>query len=310
MLIRQDGFKFKYKEIDVLSLNSQNRITNTINSLNIVKLKKGSIPLYTQEKQKQDNIINDTVIKIMDMSELRQKIGSIGVGRKFLGVRKKDNRVGMVKYSIVPNKYDNINEVVCWELGKLFSVNVCEASFEVYKGDTNWVISIYEYIFNKEKIDRAKTVFGTQNFKKRFTIQNIKRLYGDKAVDSFNKMVLFDLLTHQTDRYINNFAFYKNDLYALYDNGRCLFWDVENLQEIQSEDIVSTFYTNEHGYGWSYVDGLLGQIECRRLLNQSVKYEEILNILKKYYAVKRANILANYIYKVYKILIGGDLNVG
>ena len=309
LLVRADNQILKLKENEVINLNRQGKITNIIQSDNYVKLKQGSIPMFTKER-KETLRIEDTVIKIKDIDELKELMTNTGVGKKFLGYRKKDNRVGMVKHSVSPNLYDNINEVMSYELGKLFDVPVCEASFETYKRNNHYVISIYEYNYETEKIESGKTKFGTDNFHSRFTIKNIEKFIGPEAVIGFNKMVLFDLITNQTDRHISNFAFFKGKLYPLYDNGRCLFWNEPNLEDIKNEDLFSTFFTNEHGFGWSYVDGVLGVAECRKLLNCNVLYSDIENIVMKYYKdKKRAKILSRYMYRVYKFIIGGDLNV-
>lgn len=86
----------------------------------------------------------DTIIKLQEVNYLRNRIHTPGVGRKFFGGHKTDTKNGVVKYSTVPNGYDNINEVVCYHLEKLFGVSVCKASFEVYNNGNNWVLSVYE----------------------------------------------------------------------------------------------------------------------------------------------------------------------
>lgn len=308
LLIRSDGKQFRYSEKDAINLNNMGRIINTIQNVSYIKLKQGSLPIFTRIRENRD--VNDTVLKLKDLKDLKTVMTTVGVGRKFLGKRLKDSKIGMVKSSVSPFLYDNINEVLCFELGKLFNIPICEASFETYHKNNNLVISLYEYDYNKENIVSCKKLFGATNFHKRFTMSNLEKYVSKEAVEDFNKMVIFDLITNQHDRHINNFSFFKGKLYPLYDNGRCLFWDVSNLEKIKDEDLVSTFYTNEHGYGWSYIDGVLGIEECRRLINCNVTYKEIESIVKKYYNEKRAKILSSYMYRVYKLIIGGDLNVG
>lgn len=309
LFIRADGKQFKYNEEDAISLNMEGRLTNTILNVPYIKLKQGSIPTFTRIREEQE--VTDTVVKIKSIKDLKEIMSTVGVGKKFLGRRIRDNRIGMVKTSVSPFLYDNINEVMCFELGKLFGVPVCEASFETYQRNNSLVISLFNYDYNKESIISCKKLFGTTNFHKRFTMSNLEKMISKDAVDGFNRMVIFDLIINQRDRHINNFSFFKGNLYPLYDNGRCLFWDTSNLEDIKEEDLVSTFYTNEHGYGWSYIDGVLGVAECRRLINCNVDYTDIEQVVRKYYKnTKRAKILSIYIYRVYRLIIGGDLNVG
>ena len=61
-----------------------------------------------------------------------------GVSTKFFGKRLSDGKFGMVKKQVQPNRYDNINEILCFYLGKLFGVNVSEASQGIYNGDNDW----------------------------------------------------------------------------------------------------------------------------------------------------------------------------
>lgn len=303
LLVRSDGIKMKCTEKNTLLLIENNRIMNTVHSDKIVKLKIGSIPVYTANRNKTIENKNDTVTKLYEIRDTRARVHTPGVGRKFLGKRKKDNKVGIVKYTVTKNAYDNINEVACYYLGKLFGVSVCEASFEIYNGNSGWVMSLYDYDYNNKTLLRCKDIFGTENFHKRFSIKSLRDMFGQDVVDDFNKMVIFDLITHQVDRHIGNFAFIDNKMYPLYDNGRSLFWDIDNLKKLPVEDIVNTFYTNEHGFGWAYVDGILGITECRKLINK-VSYLEIFNILNKFYNEDRAKALSNYVYNTYKIITG------
>lgn len=231
-----------------------------------------------------------------------------GVSTKFFGKRLSDGKFGMVKRQVQPNKYDNINECLCYYLGKLFGVNVCEASQEIYNGDNDWVIQIYQYEYGSNQVIQCKNAFGIDNFNKQFSIKAIRNRFGDTAVDDFNRMIIFDTITRQTDRHIRNFQFYKDRMYPLYDNGRCLFWDKSELREINNIDLISQFYTNEHGYGWNYLDGNLGPMECRRLINQKVTYNQVSQVVSKFYEPYRAEVLQKYIYRAYRLVIGGKID--
>ena len=301
VMIWPNGAINQLEKHDVIAMAKNGAITNVIKSESIVRMKHGKMPILKSSEGKR----RDTVKLVMDVTELSKVMSTLGVGVKFLGQRIKDNKIGMVKKSTSLELYDNINEVLCYHLGKLFGVRVCEASFEVYKGSNKWVMSHYEYDFGGTAPESCKDIFGLDNFHNRFSIRNIESLFGIEAVEDFNRMVIFDLLTNQTDRHVRNFAFYRNRLYPLYDNGRCLFWDRANLSPIKPIDLVPTFYTNEHGYGWSYIDGVLGPSECRRLINPSVQRDQIYSIVSKFYKSSRSEVLTDYIYMTYKIITGG-----
>lgn len=305
LLISGKGVKTSCSEAQLKQLNSNGLITNLANSASIIRMLEGTIPSFTKQNKQTKiatpNLRKDTILNIGSIQSLSG--GTPGVAKKFVAKRIRDNKKGIAKQSISSNKYDNINEVVCYELGKLFGVNVCEASLETYKGANDWVVSVIDE--EKEgSLRSAADVFSTSKFMDRFSINSIQKLYGKSVVDDFNRMVIFDTLVRQTDRHINNFAFCNNGMYPLYDNGRCLFWDTAILEDISDWDIVNTFQTNEHGYGWQYLDGVLGFRECSRLIRSNVSYQDIHTIVLKYYSNNRATVLSNYIYKVYKIILG------
>lgn len=291
----------------VLKLASSGAITNIAVSDKVIRLRIGKLPII--RKQKNRDRIKDTVIKIIDADGLYEDMQTVGVGPKFFGKRLSDGKFGMVKKQVQPNRYDNINEILCFYLGKLFGVNVCEASQVIYDGENDWVIQIYQYEYGSNQVIQCKNAFGIDNFNKQFNIKAIRNRFGDVAVDDFNRMIIFDTITRQTDRHIRNFQFYKDRMYPLYDNGRCLFWDKQRLSEISNIDLISQFYTNEHGYGWNYLDGNLGPMKCRRLINQKVTYNQVLQVVSKFYTFERAEILQKYIYRAYRLVIGGRIDV-
>lgn len=302
IIVQGTGQIHKVTRVALLNLIKRRLVTNTLNSVNRVALKEGKLPLIKRASSK----VRDTVIKIYDMSEMLNYMSTLGVGEKFYGKRIRDGRYGVVKKTVSPYRYDNINEVLAYRLGKLFGVKVCEASFESFDGSNkNWVMSVYEYTPGKDTIISCKNAFGTDDFRSNFSVSAIEKQFGAEAANDFKRMVIFDLITHQTDRHIRNFSFIGNQMYPLYDNGRCLFWDADNLGEISQIDIVSSFETNEHGYGWSYIDGVLGPYECKKLINSTVKYEEIYEIVSQFYRKGRAAKLSKYMYSVYKLITGG-----
>lgn len=306
LLVNGVGLCRKVTESVIFESIKEGKITNVINSVNRVKLREGSLPVYTT--QHKSNIEIDTVVKLVDF-ELCDAIGSPGVGQKFVGKLKDTGEIGIVKRTVSSHKYDNINEVLCYDLGLLFGVRVCRAKHVIYKSSNDWVISLFSYNFpeNRYKFISAKQYFGEDSFFSKFTIENLNKQMGIDCVKDFQRMVIFDLITHQVDRHISNFAFYSNTFYPLFDNGRSLFWDVSDISDI-TDDIFSTFITNEHGYGYAYIDNL-GSKYCSTLINPNVSYNAILQIFYKHYGkTKRAQLLSMYVFTVYKLIIGGVVN--
>lgn len=151
--------------------------------------------------------------------------GIVGVNEKFLGKRIIDNRIGVVKFPLSVDSLDCVNEAVCYHLGLLFGFDVAEASLELYKGRT-CVISCYSnnFIFEYNDIKTLKSILGTANFHSKFKMDWIFSNFGKMGQIKFIQMVLFDTITNQRDRHINNIAFSNDNLYSLYDNGRSLFF--------------------------------------------------------------------------------------
>lgn len=81
--------------------------------------------------------MDNTVLKVAPV------MCTIGVGQKFIGRRMDDNRLGIVKFTLYASSLDCLNEVVCYELGRLFGFDVVEVSMETYAGK-DCVISCYE----------------------------------------------------------------------------------------------------------------------------------------------------------------------
>ena len=300
ILIDNFGNISKMSESNTLNINTYGNITNTCTSSNLIRLKDGSITDFTTIDKNKKYHKNDVEI-LGSRSMIKKHAGTPGVGTKIMATRA-DGKCGVLKRSVSRLWYDNTNELLCYDLGKLFGVNVCRAT-EQYYNNKRWVLSIYQYDYLTERIYRCKDIFGTTGFHKRFNTHNIEKMFSKSAVDNFNRMVIFDLITRQTDRHIGNFAFYKDDLYPLYDNGRCLFWDIESLDEIKSMDFFTNLAENEHGHNWPYLDGVLGYEECRRLINPNVCYTDIFNIVKTYYKEDRAEVLSKYMYRVYKLIL-------
>lgn len=273
---------------------------------NIIRFKNGSIPILNN--QTRNNIHRDTVVKLGTIDSGTP--GSIGVNKKFFGKRLNDNKLGVVKFSLPGSDYDIINEVVCSELGKLFGFDVAEASLEYYN-NTSCVISCYKdnSIAYNEKPKSLKSYITPENFRKTFSMDWIVSQFSFECKKKFIQMVMFDFLTRQEDRHISNIAFYKESLYSLYDNGRSLYFSSYNekrriIDFHRRDSIVNDFITNEHGYGWMFLEDVIGFSVYKDYINLNVTYTDIQAILTKYYADKnRADWTSKYIFKVYQMLL-------
>jgi len=235
---------------------------------------------------------------------------STGNNEKFLGRRICDGKLGVVKFPIIKSSLDCINEVVAYRLGLLFGIPVCKASREVFDGraciiseyavapdDVNRIVSLRRAV---GEADRTK-------FNAIFNIDWICSHISREAMQDYIRMILLDILMRQTDRHVKNIAFINNKMYPLFDNGRSLFFEEPDmLQEIDvdSTDSVSrTFYLNEHGYGWPWIDAHLPAKERLTLINSHVAYEQIKSVLCDEY--KDQNLgqrLARYIFSAYEII--------
>lgn len=309
ILVQSNGAIHKVGRDKLIEAISLGRITNAIQSTNKIQLRCGKLE---DIKYNGVNItVRNTVKKIKDEEQLLEELSTIGVGEKFLAQRFRDGKYGMMKKSVSRGYYDNINEVLAFHLGKLFNVDVCEASFETWDGSNkDWVVSVYKYSPGELKIVSCKNAFGINNFHNNFSIQAIKKRYGSNTVKDFQRMIIFDIITRQTDRHIRNFSFIEDtdSMYPLYDNGRCLFWDIEDLKPINTIDIVGSIPNPEHGYGWNYIDSMLTVQERRKLINDSVKYEQIYSVVKRFYNETRSIILSDYMMFMYRLIMGGPFS--
>lgn len=300
------GKRSSLSKNQLIQLSKTTDFTNiVISSDNRVRMLSGSIPLLVNvDSSNRNNTNDDTVVKVCDIQSGTS--GSLGVGKKFFGKRIKDGKVGVVKFSLTQDSLDINNEVIAYELGKILGFDIAEASFEKYK-HKKCVISIYNYDFTTEKIKSLRECIGTDNFDRRFNRDWVVHNFSQEAWDKFLQMIMLDLIMHQTDRHISNIAFKGNTLYSLYDNGRALLFDSDllNVDLNSRSSIVNSFYRNEHGYGWMYLEDILGYNNYKHLINHNVTYEQIEGIVNKCYGtsnIKKNKWVSLYMYRVYLII--------
>jgi hypothetical protein len=291
---------------EIIIKTGENSFTNIIICKNeTIRLIRGTLPLI---KDKHKETSKNTVIKIGSL--IQSTSGSVGVGKKFFGKRVSDNKFGCVKFEIFPNSLDINNEVLAYKLGKLLKFDVAEASFETYNSK-RCIISIYNYNKQLEKITSLKSEIGTENFHNKFNKKWFIQNKSEKAWNKFIQMIMLDLIMHQTDRHISNIAFKDKDLYSLYDNGRALFFDCvdtvpDNIDLNNRGSIVESFVTNEHGYGWVFLEDVLGYNRYKNLIRHDLEYTDFEKIVTESYENKntfRNEWIAEYMFKVYLIII-------
>jgi hypothetical protein len=308
------GRKTNINKNKIIALGEDKFTNITISKNGQIRFIHGSIPFIVKEEKIKNR---DTVVKLGNISQ--GTIGSIGVGTKFLGKRLKDDKIGCVKLELFPKSLDINNEIVAYELGKLLGFDVAEASFEIYKA-RRCIISIYGDEALKGNIKTLKSEIGTDNFHSKFNRNWVVENKSTRAWYKYVQMIMLDLIMHQTDRHISNIAFTDNDLYSLYDNGRSLFFD-EDIEDVNNKinlksrgSIVESFITNEHGYGWVYLEDVLGYNNYEYLIRHDLTYEQFFNIVDDAYRLGNASVdmakmsiriawLSEYMYRVYLIII-------
>ena len=265
----------------------------------------GSIPFLG--KLQHDILSKSTVVKIHDIEA--GTASSLGVSKKFFGRRIKDGALGCIKFPLVSGSYDIDNEVLAYELSKLLKFDVAEATTEVYN-NTKCVISVYKYKYGVETIKSLKSEIGTINFHSKFNKDWFIKEKSNSTWNKFLQMIMLDLIMHQVDRHISNIAFIGKDLYSLYDNGRSLFFydfynEISKVDISNRGSIVKSFHTNEHGYGWMYLEDVLGYNGYKHLIPLDLKYSDFKSVVYKCYDNRdefRNLWVAEYMYKVYLII--------
>jgi hypothetical protein len=290
------------------------RLTNVvITSDNKIKFINGSIPIFGGAEYTRNR---DTVTKLGDIGATTP--GLYGVNKKFFGRRVRDGALGCVKFPLFAGSYDIKNEVLAYKIGKMLGFDVAEATLESFDG-RECAISIYNYNLYGAKPRSLKLEVGTDGFHKRFNEGWVKKNKSEHAWDKFVQMLMFDIITHQKDRHTSNIAFLGNDLYSLYDNGRCLFFDAEYGRlpndRTATDDpkvdlhlrgsIVNSFPVNEHGYVWMYLEDILGYNNYKHLINHNLTRADFKKAIYECYGndyPKRNDWIVEYVYRAYLIV--------
>ena len=171
-----------------------------------------------------------------------------GYNIKRYGVYKE--KYGIYKQRISPLTTDMKSEVAVSLLADRLGVPACPAVMV----DKDTVFSTFLYDFSKEYIVHFRRLFdGARSNNEYQNLIGVRPQYRDEIA----RMILLDFITRQDDRHLSNIAIKisggKESFYALYDNGRSLFYeDTEEMVRDAVSDPVN--YATGFGYSGTYWD--------------------------------------------------------
>ncbi len=188
------------------------------------------------------------------------------------------------------------SEIAVYLLAQKLGVPCCPA----YRVDRDTMFSAFEYDYSKEYIVHFRSLFdGPRSDNEYRNLLAVRPRYGDEI----ERMILFDFITRQDDRHTSNIAIKisggdapssctaqpsanrtRESFYALYDNGRSLFYE-DSEETVQQAVENPAAYATSFGYSgtyWDYVQEIAarrGGIKC--LLNLEITEREISEILRE-----------------------------
>jgi len=196
-----------------------------------------------------------------------------------------DGKYGIFKQRINPLTTDVESETAVYLLGKKLGVPVCPA----IRTDKDTVFSTFMYDFLREYIVHFRRFFeGSRSNNEYQNLIGVRPLYRD----DITRMILLDFITRQDDRHLSNMAVKissgadgkTESFYALYDNGRSLFYeDTQEMVNTALNDPVK--YATCFGYSgtyWDYVQEIAkerGSLEG--LINLNINTDDIKAILRE-----------------------------
>ena len=161
-----------------------------------------------------------------------------------------NGRYGIFKQRISPLHTDVESEVAVSLLAEKLGVPVCPA----VRVDKDTVFSTFLYDFSKDYIVHFRRLFdGARSDNEYRNLIGVRPQYRDDVA----RMILLDFITRQDDRHLSNMAIKigsdGESFYALYDNGRSLFYeDTEEMVRDAVSDPAG--YATSFGYSGTYWD--------------------------------------------------------
>lgn len=190
-----------------------------------------------------------------------------------------DGKYGIYKQRISPLTTDVESELAVYLLGNKLGVPVCPA----VRAGKDTVFSTFLYDFSREYIVHFRRLFdGARSDNEYQNLVAVRPQYRDDIA----KMILLDFITRQDDRHLSNIAIKLSgedeSFYALYDNGRSLFYeDTEETVRRAAENPAG--YVTSFGYSGTYWD-YVREIAQERggldgLINTDITGNEVKDIL-------------------------------
>lgn len=161
-----------------------------------------------------------------------------------------NGKYGIYKQRINPLVTDVESEVAVFLLAQKLGVPCCPA----YRTDKNTVFSEFLYDFSREYIVHFRRLFvGSRSDNEYQNLISVRPKYRDDIA----RMILLDFITRQDDRHLSNIAIKisgsKESFYALFDNGRSLFY--EDTEEVVKQAVADPEkYATTFGYAGTYWD--------------------------------------------------------
>jgi hypothetical protein len=190
-----------------------------------------------------------------------------------------DGKYGIFKQRISPLTTDAESEIAVSLLAEKLGVPVCPA----VRVDKDTIFSTFLYDFSREYIVHFRRLFdGARSDNEYRNLLGVRPQYRDEIA----RMILLDFITRQDDRHLSNIAVKisggAESFYALYDNGRSLFY--EDTEEMVRQAVADpATYATSFGYAgtyWDYVREIAGEPSgLQGLVNLEVAEGDIRNIL-------------------------------
>jgi len=190
-----------------------------------------------------------------------------------------NGKYGIYKQRINPLTTDVESEIAVYLLGKKLGVPVCPA----IRADNDSVFSAFLFDFSKEYIVHFRRFFdGLRSDNEYKNLIEVRPQYRDDIA----RMILLDFITRQDDRHLSNIAVKisgnNESFYALYDNGRSLFYeDTEETVKYAVNDPAK--YATAFGYSgtyWDYVQEIAKERNgLNNLLNFNISKDDVKTVL-------------------------------
>ena len=191
-------------------------------------------------------------------SVFRKRIDLVGDGAdspegyniKRYGVYNK--KYGIYKQRLNPLTTDVESEIAVSLLAEKLGVPVCPA----LRIDKDTIFSVFQYNYSKEYIVHFRRLFdGARSDNEYQNLVGVRPQYRD----DFARMILLDFITRQDGRHLSNMAIKigrgRESFYALYDNGRSLFYE-DTVERVRAAVNDPVKYSTDFGYAGTYWDSI------------------------------------------------------